>query len=163
MSTEKINAILSEHEHMLGGPPPRLCACGFWRDLNQKETFFDVHREHLAEVIVAEMARIYPAVEITTVGGQSTCKVSLGGVPLFSGSSAEGTILRTQPPIMDTTSTDIVKTIIAEHYGKDGWKDRQGDLWTLGADGRLHSPGTAPFSSDYVEKKWGPLKRVTHE
>lgn len=35
--------------------------------------------------------------------------------------------------------------------------DRQGDVWTLGADGLMHTPETAPFPHAYVEKKWGPL------
>lgn len=38
------------------------------------------------------------------------------------------------------------------------WRDRDGDVWTLGADGLLHSPETAPFSREHVEKKWGPLE-----
>lgn len=37
------------------------------------------------------------------------------------------------------------------------WLDRQGDIWTLGDDGLLHTPETRPFARWYVEKKWGPL------
>lgn len=39
-----------------------------------------------------------------------------------------------------------------------GWIDNQGDVWTLGADGLMHTPETAPFPREYVERKWGPLK-----
>lgn len=41
-----------------------------------------------------------------------------------------------------------------------GWIDNQGDVWTLGSDGLMHTPETAPFPREYVEKKWGPLKPV---
>jgi hypothetical protein len=37
------------------------------------------------------------------------------------------------------------------------WRDIQGDVWTLGEDGLLHTPETAPFSREHVDKKWGPL------
>lgn len=37
------------------------------------------------------------------------------------------------------------------------WRDRHGDVWTLGSDGLLHSFETQSFPHDYVEKKWGPL------
>lgn len=37
------------------------------------------------------------------------------------------------------------------------WRDIQGDVWTLGEDGLLHTPETRPFSREHVEKKWGPL------
>lgn len=37
------------------------------------------------------------------------------------------------------------------------WRDRHGDVWTEGSDGLLHTPETAPFSREHVEKKWGPL------
>ncbi|MBF4549490.1 hypothetical protein [Pseudoclavibacter sp. VKM Ac-2888] len=39
----------------------------------------------------------------------------------------------------------------------ESWTDRQGDVWTLGDDGLLHTPETAPFPREYVERKWGPL------
>ncbi|WP_271983593.1 hypothetical protein [Pseudoclavibacter terrae] len=42
----------------------------------------------------------------------------------------------------------------------ESWIDRQGDVWTLGDDGLLHSPETAPFSREHVERKWGPLALV---
>jgi hypothetical protein len=38
------------------------------------------------------------------------------------------------------------------------WKDTQGDIWTLGEDGLLHTPETRPFPRYIVEKKWGPLR-----
>lgn len=41
------------------------------------------------------------------------------------------------------------------------WRDRQGDVWVLGADGLMHTPETAPFTREHVEKKWGPLIPVT--
>lgn len=41
------------------------------------------------------------------------------------------------------------------------WIDKHGDVWTLGDDGLLHTPETAPFSREHVEKKWGPLKELT--
>lgn len=37
------------------------------------------------------------------------------------------------------------------------WRDNQGDIWTAGPDGLLHTPETRPFDREYVEKKWGPL------
>lgn len=37
------------------------------------------------------------------------------------------------------------------------WRDKHGDIWTAGSDGLLHTPETAPFSREHVEKKWGPL------
>lgn len=40
------------------------------------------------------------------------------------------------------------------------WVDKQGDVWTPGEDGLLHSPETAPFPREHVERKWGPLKPV---
>lgn len=40
------------------------------------------------------------------------------------------------------------------------WIDRQGDVWTLGDDGLLHTPETAPFSREHVERKWGPLVAI---
>lgn len=40
---------------------------------------------------------------------------------------------------------------------QEAWRDRHGDVWTLGADGLMHTPDTAPFSREHVEKKWGPL------
>lgn len=43
------------------------------------------------------------------------------------------------------------------------WRDRQGDVWTEGADGLMHTPETRPFPRDYVERKWGPLVPVTSE
>lgn len=41
------------------------------------------------------------------------------------------------------------------------WIDNQGDIWTLGSDGLMHTPETAPFTREHVEKKWGPLKPMT--
>lgn len=41
---------------------------------------------------------------------------------------------------------------------KDAWIDRDGDVWTLGADGLMHTPETRPFPREHVEKKWGPLR-----
>lgn len=40
-------------------------------------------------------------------------------------------------------------------------RDTQGDVWTLGADGLLHTPETAAFSRAHVERKWGPLAPLT--
>lgn len=37
------------------------------------------------------------------------------------------------------------------------WRDRQGDIWSLGDDGLMHTPETEPFPREHVEKKWGPL------
>lgn len=42
------------------------------------------------------------------------------------------------------------------HYGP--WIDKQGDVWTIGVDGLLHTPETAAFPREHVEKKWGPLR-----
>ncbi|WP_394254728.1 hypothetical protein [Pseudoclavibacter helvolus] len=41
------------------------------------------------------------------------------------------------------------------------WRDCHGDIWTPGEDGLLHSPETAPFPREHVEKKWGPLVQVS--
>lgn len=41
------------------------------------------------------------------------------------------------------------------------WIDRQGDVWTPGPDGLLHTPETAPFTREHVERKWGPLRPLT--
>lgn len=43
------------------------------------------------------------------------------------------------------------------------WRDRQGDIWRLGDDGLLHTPETAPFSREHVERKWGPLEPIFTE
>lgn len=40
------------------------------------------------------------------------------------------------------------------------WQDRQGDVWTRGDDGLMHTPDTAPFPREHVERKWGPLKAL---
>lgn len=40
------------------------------------------------------------------------------------------------------------------------WIDVHGDVWTLGDDGLLHTPETAPFTREHVEKKWGPLAPI---
>lgn len=40
----------------------------------------------------------------------------------------------------------------------EAWIDKQGDVWRLGEDGLMHAYETAPFSREYVEKKWGPLR-----
>ncbi|TSD68107.1 hypothetical protein [Aeromicrobium piscarium] len=45
----------------------------------------------------------------------------------------------------------------------EAWADRHGDLWTLGDDGLLHTPETAPFTREHVEKKWGPLRPTTSD
>lgn len=42
--------------------------------------------------------------------------------------------------------------------GGEQWLDRHGDVWTLGADGLLHTPETRPFHREHVERKWGPLR-----
>lgn len=41
------------------------------------------------------------------------------------------------------------------------WIDRHGDVWSPGDDGLMHSYETAPFTREHVEKKWGPLRRLT--
>lgn len=43
------------------------------------------------------------------------------------------------------------------------WIDNQGDVWRMGEDGLMHTPETAPFSREYVERKWGPLREVEDE
>ena len=45
-------------------------------------------------------------------------------------------------------------------YGSDPWIDTQGDVWTLGDDGLMHTPETRPFPAHFVEQKWGPLRLV---
>jgi len=44
-----------------------------------------------------------------------------------------------------------------ELWSPRGWRDRHGDVWTLGSDGLLHTPETRAFPREHVEKKWGPL------
>ena len=41
------------------------------------------------------------------------------------------------------------------------WADRQGDVWHQRDDGQLETFETAPFSREHVEKKWGPLIRLS--
>lgn len=41
--------------------------------------------------------------------------------------------------------------------------DKDGDVWTLGDDGLMHTPDTKPFPLEYVEKKWGPLRPIEEE
>lgn len=41
------------------------------------------------------------------------------------------------------------------------WVDRQGDVWRVGDDGLMHTPETAPFPREHVERKWGPLRLVS--
>lgn len=53
-----------------------------------------------------------------------------------------------------------VEATYKDHTGEapaTSWTDRHGDVWTLGEDGMLHTPETAPFSREHVAKKWGPL------
>lgn len=40
----------------------------------------------------------------------------------------------------------------------ESWVDKQGDVWRLGDDGLMHTPETAPFPREHVERKWGPLR-----
>ena len=48
---------------------------------------------------------------------------------------------------------------MSEHTAEnDAWTDRHGDVWRLGPDGLMHTPETAPFPREHVEKKWGPLR-----
>ena len=46
---------------------------------------------------------------------------------------------------------------VREQYASEAWRDKHGDIWRLGGDGLMHTPETAPFPREYVEKKWGPL------
>ena len=54
---------------------------------------------------------------------------------------------------------------VAFHFKQWGdasaWADRQGDVWHQRDDGRLETFETAPFSREHVEKKWGPLIRLS--
>lgn len=43
------------------------------------------------------------------------------------------------------------------------WRDRDGDIWVMGQYGLMMTPDTAPFGSEYVVKKWGPLVSVGDE
>ena len=43
---------------------------------------------------------------------------------------------------------------------EQAWIDKQGDAWRLGTDGLMHTPETAPFTREHVERKWGPLRLV---
>ena len=47
-----------------------------------------------------------------------------------------------------------------ERYGTDSWIDRHRDVWKIGDDGLLHTPETKPFPGYFVERKWGPLRKV---
>lgn len=55
----------------------------------------------------------------------------------------------------------VVTRIEWAYLAPGSWIDNQGDVWTLGADGLMHTPETAPFPREHVEKKWGPLRPVT--
>ena len=54
---------------------------------------------------------------------------------------------------------------VAFHFKQWGdasaWADRQGDVWHQRDDGQLETFETAPFSREHVEKKWGPLIRLS--
>lgn len=42
-------------------------------------------------------------------------------------------------------------------FDRGEWRDKQGDVWSLGNDGLMYAPETRPFPRGHVEKKWGPL------
>lgn len=50
---------------------------------------------------------------------------------------------------------------MASDRTSEAWIDNQGDIWVLGADGLMHTYETAPFTREFVEKKWGPLRPVS--
>jgi hypothetical protein len=56
---------------------------------------------------------------------------------------------------------DKPAAVLPEHLTSlAAWRDRHGDVWTLGDDGLMHTRETAPFTREHVEKKWGPLVLV---
>jgi hypothetical protein len=50
-----------------------------------------------------------------------------------------------------------LRAILADTDEPKQWRDRHGDVWTDGGDGLMHTPETASFPREHVEKKWGPL------
>lgn len=57
---------------------------------------------------------------------------------------------------------DAIEDARRNEYGLLEFQDRQGDTWVFGREGLMHTPETAPFEFDHVQRKWGPL-RVTGE
>ena len=69
--------------------------------------------------------------------------------------------LRSGHPAVDPAWIATILEECAALIPPDGeWRDRHGDIWTLGDDGLMHTPETAPFTREHVERKWGPLVRV---
>lgn len=64
------------------------------------------------------------------------------------------------PASYDQADIDRLAAKRAAEDGTARWIDKQGDIWTLGTDGLLHTPETAPFTLEQVQKKWGPLKPI---
>lgn len=60
-------------------------------------------------------------------------------------------------PDLDGHDSHALAAEVVAADSASAWRDRQGDVWELGADGLMHTPETAPFSREHVEKKWGPL------
>lgn len=56
---------------------------------------------------------------------------------------------------------DAIQDAQRHEYGLLTLRDRHGDEWKFGSDGLMHSPETAPFKFEYVQKKWGPLRVVS--
>jgi len=110
-----------------------------------------------------------------------SCEPLLGPVDLFARSSLD----RSNPTIdwvivggesgrgARTMNVEWARTLrdqcsahgIAFHFKQWGdasaWADRQGDVWHQRDDGQLETFETAPFSREHVEKKWGPLIRLS--
>lgn len=60
-----------------------------------------------------------------------------------------------QPPALTSRRYTMTRTATPA-----AWIDKHGDVWVPGDDGLLHTPETAPFPAEYVERKWGPLEPV---
>lgn len=90
----------------------------------------------------------WPAVDWVIVGGES----GRGARPM-------------SPTWVRDLRRQCTRAGIPFHFKQWGsgsiWADRQGDRWTLGADGLLHTPETQPFPREHVEKKWGPLRALS--
>ena len=94
-----------------------------------------------------------------TVGGSSVT----GGAPIVSWRCTDGAVAyrRVRPVDVARVLRDAAEKLEAAEPAPAAWMDCQGDVWTVGADGLLETPETAPFPREHVERKWGPLRPVS--
>ena len=96
-----------------------------------------VRRERLSDITDADAAR--------------------EGFPHFTGEDFVEFFTRSMRCHRDT----LVTRIEWRYLPPESWIDKHGDVWTLGPDGLMRTPETAPFPREHVERKWGPLRSVT--